>query len=396
MKKEVVRRIAGLAGATIMAVACGPSQAQQGWPLWKAYCNRFLDDQGRVIDRGAHDRTTSEGQAYAMFFALVANDRPRFDKLLRWTTINLAHGDLTLRLPAWLWGQNVYGQWKTLDENSASDADVWIAYSLLQAGRLWHEPRYEQLGKVLAARIAHEEVRQIATVGTVLLPGASGFQLDAQQHILNPSYVPPSVLRGLMRELPQGPWADVLASLPALLSEQAGHGFAMDWVRTGHGGIVAAAPPLAAEGAAEGGQATKAGGSYDAIRVYLWLGIADRQTPGLATLLKLTGGMAEAMRQGVTPPLEVDPQGRILRADAPVGFSAAMVPYLDAHAMGEQAMLQRDRVAATRQPGSGLYGEPAMYYDQNLVLFSTGWSDKRYRFGSDGMLQVNWKSPRLY
>lgn len=396
MRRGVVRRVAGLATTALMLAACDRAQAQQPWPLWKAYCDRFIDDQGRVIDRGAHDRTTSEGQAYAMFFALVANDRPRFDKLLHWTTINLAHGDLSAHLPAWLWGQNVYGQWKTLDENSASDADVWIAYTLLQAGRLWREPRYEQLGKLIAGRIAHEEVRQVPSVGIVLMPGANGFQIDAQQCILNPSYVPLPVLRGLLQVLPQGPWAGVLASLPALLGEQAGHGFAMDWVKTGPGGVVAAAPPAVAEGAAEGGQAMKAGGSYDAIRVYLWLGIADRQTPGLAALLKLTGGMADVLRQALTPPLEVDPQGRIVRPFAPVGFYAAAVPYLDARGMTEQANHQHDRVAAARQPDSGLYGEPAMYYDQNLVLFSTGWSEKRYHFTSDGMLQVKWKSPRLH
>jgi hypothetical protein len=34
-----------------------------------------------------------------MFFALVANDRARFDGLLRWTELNLASDDLTAHLP---------------------------------------------------------------------------------------------------------------------------------------------------------------------------------------------------------------------------------------------------------------------------------------------------------
>jgi endo-1,4-beta-D-glucanase Y len=33
----------------------------------------------RVIDRQGGDRTTSEGQSYGLFFALVANDRARFE-----------------------------------------------------------------------------------------------------------------------------------------------------------------------------------------------------------------------------------------------------------------------------------------------------------------------------
>src|ERR1700722_12559807 len=59
--------------------------AQQPWPLWESYTQHNLDQQGRVIDHSSQDRTTSEGQAYGMFFALVTNDRTRFDKILNWT-----------------------------------------------------------------------------------------------------------------------------------------------------------------------------------------------------------------------------------------------------------------------------------------------------------------------
>jgi len=38
-----------------------------------------------------------------------------------------------------------------------------------------------------------------------------------------------------------------------------------------------------------------------------------------------------------------------------------------------------------------LYGASQAYYDQNLALFSTGWSEQRYRFESDGKLDVKWK-----
>src|SRR5438270_13691880 len=86
----------------LISVAC---DAQDWQSLWKSYAASFMDNQIRVIDHDAGDRTTSEGQAYAMFFALVANDRPRFDSLLRWTEINLASADLTSPSPALSWGQ---------------------------------------------------------------------------------------------------------------------------------------------------------------------------------------------------------------------------------------------------------------------------------------------------
>src|SRR5437870_8872331 len=88
--------------ATMLIIA--NCSAQDWTPLWKSYAAAFMDNQVRVIDHDAGDRTTSEGQAYAMFFALVANDRSRFDGLLHWTEVNLASGDLATHLPSWLGG----------------------------------------------------------------------------------------------------------------------------------------------------------------------------------------------------------------------------------------------------------------------------------------------------
>jgi endoglucanase len=42
-----------------------------------------------------------------LFFALVANDRAQFERLLSWTQNNLANGDLRAQQPAWLWGSDV-------------------------------------------------------------------------------------------------------------------------------------------------------------------------------------------------------------------------------------------------------------------------------------------------
>ncbi len=84
---------------------------------------------------------------------------------------NLAAGDLTSRLPAWLWGQNSQNNWDILDPNSASDADILIAYNLLEAGRLWGNRRYLIMGTLLLQRIAQEEVMDIPGLGQMLLPG---------------------------------------------------------------------------------------------------------------------------------------------------------------------------------------------------------------------------------
>jgi endo-1,4-beta-D-glucanase Y len=373
----------GLVLGVSLEVGC---RAQQPWPLWESYAHRMIDSQGRVIDHSAQDRTTSEGQSYAMFFALVDNDRPRFDKLLNWTEVNLAGGDLTQRLPAWSWGKNPDGSWKILDQNPAADADLWIAYSLLEAGRLWREPRYDKLGTVMLARIAQQEVVYVPGLGTTLLSGSSGFHPDANTWLLNPSYFPPPVLARFAQAMPNGPWGAVLDSLQAILDQGSGAGFAMDWVSAGSG----VRPSVTPSQLAKESQGVPIG-SYDAIRVYLWLGIADPQTRDTRALLGKVPGMANYLKTHVTPPEKVDSTGRIIGPDGPPGFSAAVYPYLQALGMALQAKAQADRLAATKDPSAGLYGRDASYYDQNLALFATGWSEQRYRFDRDGRLRVKWK-----
>src|ERR1700747_861418 len=146
-------RLKSILTLCLTAVIPTSGGAQDWQSLWESYVTDFMDNQVRVIDHDADDRTTSEGQAYGMFFSLVANDRSHFDGLLHWTEQNLAEGDLAAHLPAWLWGRDANNHWGVLDRNSAADADIWMAYTLLEAGAAWNVPHYTQLGLALAQRI---------------------------------------------------------------------------------------------------------------------------------------------------------------------------------------------------------------------------------------------------
>ena len=385
------RKGIGLRCATVLVAlsAClgGGCRAEQPWPLWNSYADRMVDGQGRVVDHSAGDRTTSEGQAYALFFALIANDRTRFDKLLGWTEANLAAGDMTLRLPAWSWGKAPDGTWKVLDPNPASDADLWMAYTLFEAGRLWREPRYEKLGSILATRIAQQEVAFVPGLGITLLPGATGFHPDSETWILNPSYLPPQLLSRLAELQPDGPWRPVLGSLQTMLQKGSGGGFAMDWVAAG----TEVKPSISPVQRASGDHAAVAVGAYEAIRVYLWLGLSDEGTPGLSAMLAQLPAMAKYLQHEMTPPLEVNNVGEVLKKDPPPGFSAAVIPYLQLLGKRNEVRTQETRLGAMRDPKSGLYGNQAAYYDQNLALFATGWMEKRYHFDRGGKLVVPWQ-----
>ncbi|WP_082140414.1 cellulose synthase complex periplasmic endoglucanase BcsZ [Halomonas sp. PR-M31] len=340
------------------------------WPLWERFKNALISDDGRVIDVSDERMiTTSEGQSYALFFALVANDQDTFERLLAWTQNNLAESDLGARLPAWLWGHDESeDRWGVLDANSASDADLWIAYTLLEAGNLWQRRDYQVLGTRMARLIADQEVTNLEGFGPMLLPGKRGFA-DPPRWRVNPSYVPPQILSRLSAL--GAPWDAVAENVPALLKETAPQGFAPDW---------------AAWRADEGWQVDPehgAEGDYDAIRVYLWLGMLAKDAPGREALLVHFAPMALLTKRLGAPPESIDAQSGEHEALGNASFSAALLPFLaDTPFLEEQRQRLLDNFPA----------EDA-YYAQVLTLFGLGWDQGRYRFANDGTLQPEWSSP---
>jgi endoglucanase len=360
---------------------------QSSWALWDSYSARFIDSQGRVFDPRQDGQTTSEGQAYALFFALVDNDRACFDRVLAWTQANLANGDLGTRLPAWLWGKNKDGAWKTLDPNPASDADVWMAFTLTEAGRLWKVPAYTNLGRAMMALIATSEVANLPGFGAMLLPGPNGFRHELAW-TLNPSYLPLFIFERLAALDPAGPWGQIALGIPSLIEQSSRHGWAMDWVNYVPGdGFYPVAVERAGDQSADG-----PGGSYDAIRVYLWAGMMDGSGEARGELLNAVPAMSVYLADHDSPPERVSDLGIPLEQNGPVGFSAAVLPYLRSlPGLSKISAQQMIRMSAQKNPSSGLYGKDLAYYDQNLALFATGYLDGKFRFGPGGELKVEWK-----
>jgi endoglucanase len=380
----------------------GTGGCRQGpWTLWNAYASHFIDAQGRVVDPQGGGRTTSEGQSYALFFALVNNDQARFEQLLKWTQANLGQGDLATHLPAWLWGKSKEGEWKALDQNPAADSDVWIAYSLLEAGRLWNKPAYSKLGREMMGLIARQEVAELPGFGMMLMPGPTALFTHKGAWTVNPSYVPLFIFERFSAIQPGGPWGAIAMNIPRLLKQSSPHGFAMDWVDyvPSDGFYPAVSPgsqpvqvsPQKGQQKPEQKAAPPAAvGSYDAIRVYLWAGmVGEGQTR--TDMIGSLSGMGAYLGNHGAPPEKVSDRGIPMEQDGPVGFSAAVLPYLRAFPNAEKVSAQqRIRMSAQLDPTSGFYGKDPAYYDQNLVLFATGFLDERFRFGPRGELKVEW------
>lgn len=353
------------------------AQGPQGTPVWSAwgdFARQFLQADGRIL-ANKEGQTHSEAQSYALMFALIANDRARFERILRWTEDNLCAGDLTARLPAWLWGQLPDGNWGVIDANAASDADLWIAYALAEAGRLWDVRRYRALASVLAARIVQEETDDLPGLGLTLLPGPQGFVKEAgKRWRLNPSYLPPQVLHRLAQTTGDDAWERLGASARRILIESSPRGFAPDWViyEAGRGFV----PDHEGERQAEG--------AYNAIRVYLWVGMLDTGDPARASLLQAFTPMVRYVAQQGYPPEFADSVTGATRGTGGAGFSAALLPLLKVS--GAQAALDVQQQRLKAMPSN-----QEAYYEQCLRLFGQGWMQGSYRFSADGRLHPAWE-----
>ncbi|XAH23244.1 cellulose synthase complex periplasmic endoglucanase BcsZ [Xylophilus sp. GW821-FHT01B05] len=369
---------------------------EPGWPLWQAFVQYFVQPDGRVLDASTPQKhSSSEGQSYGMFFALVANDRDRFELLWRWTVDNLLGGRVEGHLPAWFWGLASDGGWRVQDDNSASDADLWIIYSLLEAARLWRRPDYERDAGLLLAEVERREVAEVPGLGAMLLPGERGFvheegQNEAKRRSwqFNASYQPLPVLRRLAVAAPRGPWRRIADNTLTLLRQTTPpDGFVADWV----------AYTVDAQGQGRfGPHPTKADvGSYDAIRTYMWAGMVPRSDPLASDLLGLVRGMSVATSAAGVPPEFVSVSSGKTRGVGPFGFSAALLPYLQATGNGAALAKQQQRVAdgllQVLAPQNAKDKQPP-YYDLVLTLFGLGWLEGRYRFGRTGALEPAWET----
>lgn len=353
------------------------------WPHWQTFSARFIQADGRVLDSSMEkDHSTSEGQSYALFFALVANDRVAFDKIWRWTVDNMAAGDPGSQLPAWLWGRAKDGVWRVQDANSAADSDLWLVYALLEAARLWSRPDYQTDAQRLMANIQAREVVSLPGLGPMLLPGPLGFAQPNHLWRLNPSYLPLPVLRRLDKQDPAGPWREIAKNTATLLQQSASKGLVADWVGyrgTSPGTGIFVLDPVKGDI-----------GSYDAIRVYLWAGMTPVSDPLATQVLASLYGMSLATGSIGAPPESVNVLSGIAQGSGPFGFSAALIPYFQAKGQSWLAEIAQDK--AEQGLAKALSEGAPVYYDYMLSLFGLGWAEQRYRFLDDGRVKLFWEN----
>lgn len=353
----------------LVALFVGPANlAQAEWAetSWRAYVDKFIQHDGRVIDFSvASGITTSEGQTYALLRAVWSNDRTVFDRVLAWTDANLARDGSPL--PAWKWGALDSGEWGVLDANTASDADVMLALALYAAAQRWEVPAYEERARGIATAIWDEEVERIGE-RWYLLPGKWARAYDPVP--LNLSYYVPPFLRRLALLDPERPWK-ALAATTYVLAQK---GLPLtqlppDWMaidrKTGRLSL----------GAIDGALSGQFG--HDAYRVYFNLALDytwDRSDEAKRYLEGQTW-LTSFLRLNGTLPREVSPIALPrLGGPEPLALHGSLYPAL---LLVDPASAEASRRQLDAAYKDGIWGARADYYTQNLVWFGRALAEGR-------------------
>ncbi|MFA6039009.1 MAG: glycosyl hydrolase family 8 [Candidatus Peribacteraceae bacterium] len=164
--------------------------------LKPAYRNGFYTD---VQGTG-----TSESQSYALWQSFLMDDRETFDRVWRWTKLNLQRPDRLFQWKFAMQGEILV----VLDANSATDADTDIAYLLLRAGEEWGGDEYLADALPIINGIWENET---ATTQKGRHLTAGNWATTGSDITLNPSYFSPHAYRLFSAYDTQHDWEEVVA-----------------------------------------------------------------------------------------------------------------------------------------------------------------------------------------
>ncbi|MGO9889789.1 MAG: glycosyl hydrolase family 8 [Solirubrobacteraceae bacterium] len=230
------------------------------------FINRYVASDGRVIRHDQGGDIVSEGQAYGMLIAEIA-ERPLLTRTVwSWTRAHLGRSD---GLFAW----HATGTGQIEDPHSAADADVLIAYALLRYAGPEQAAMHDAGQHVAEAVLANESV-MLAGGEPLVLPGP--WAKLTSPPTVDPSYLMPGVFDALARMTGDGRWGRAATAAVAVIADVTNGGKSLppDWAQLSGDRL----HPIAEPG---GGAGVQYG--LDAARLPLWFATAcDSRARSLA------------------------------------------------------------------------------------------------------------------
>ncbi len=241
---------------------------------WRAFHDRFVQDDGRVVDTGNDGISHTEGQGVGMLLAVAFEDRAAFDKIWQWTSAHLSRSGDSLHA----WRYDPASANPISDSNNATDGDIYIAAALVRASVRWACPEYLAAGKAVARDLLTLAVAQVGGK-TLLLPAVDGF-VKRDHVVVNLSYYVFPLLAELQMAEPSPVWAKLIADGRRMVNQArfGKHGLPPDWLQVS-----------AQTGALTIAERWPARFSFDAVRIPLFLAWAGGSEAELANFTQFWG-----------------------------------------------------------------------------------------------------------
>jgi endoglucanase len=320
-----------------LAVLTDPFKAD-----WRRFKHQYVMPDGRVIDTGNGDVSHSEGQGYAMLFAVAADDRETFETLRAWTERVLQRSDGLHH-----WRFDPRSEPMIEDPNAAADGELLIAWALLRAADRWQERTYLVQARVI---IQAFESRLVRRIGRRLMIVPWDLADLESPRIINPSYFVFPAMQDIAVEMRSDLWLELYADCLSLVQEARFGRWQLppDWLSIDADnrlGIWSERNPYF---------------SYDAIRIPLHLAWAGHDTREfLGSFLET---WARFPPQRAPDWFDLSPGGAHSRDSAPPGFSAV-------RSLTETIAALADGETTSSEPLPTLY-VARDYYSASLIMLA--------------------------
>lgn len=336
--------------------------------LWLDYKAEMLEkDTLRTLDRSIGNVTTSEGQSYTMMRAVWMDDMDTFNKSWQWTKDNLQRED---KLFAWKFGDKGNGEYGILTDengqNTATDADVDIAFSLLMAAGRWKDYKYAADAQAIISNIWEKETVDIN--GERVLVANDIERRDRDSVIVNPSYFSPYAYRAFAKADPSNDWKQVIdssyrilnASATQPLDSESASGLIPNWIRVDResGSVIASDEYNSRYG-------------YDALRTPWRMGLDYRwnNEPRAKQVLEKLSPLDESIRERGSLASEYNHDGSVFGDYQTPAMNGGSMAYFDIVHPEKADQFYTRNLLTYYSPDNMGWKEPLSYYDDNWVWF---------------------------
>jgi endoglucanase len=340
--------------------------------LWHQYKDTYLEPGTiRSLDKQQKNITTSEGQSYTMLRAVWMGDREVFDEAWQWTKDNLQRSED--HLLSWLFGERPDGTYGVLvDEggyNTAADADIDIALSLVFASKRWNDEVY--FGD--AAEIIRDIWRrEVVMIGGRPYLAANNVEKTAPKSsiIVNPSYFAPYAFKIFAEIDPGNDWNGLAEtsyevaqkSIELALDKESSAHLPPDWI---------AVDKATGEISAVASESLTTNYSFDALRMpwrfavdYIWSG-DPRAKAVLDSIGHLSG---EWDRRGSLAAAYSHDGARVLDKESLAMYGGSIGYFMVSDPRAAKEIYSR-KLERIYDPNESKWLTPQGYYDENWAWF---------------------------